>query len=320
MKALNPKIAKIKSLLSEGKADLKSIQTLCKDCRNSSEELSRSDGKLVRNILKINLESEKERLWLASLREIKPLTGENNHQKPQLAQAFQYWSQGDPPASVKANTAVWNKLLSEYEYPNIKTYDKQSALVFLEENQPGLINAFTTAYHYASEADIFRIAYAASNNDCIWIDSDLRAHVNSMDAINKVFTGSRISMFLFRWMSPAITNSFFATHANSPFFKAIVNSMDGYSFRDRPKTGLELINSFGPGQFNKTLNSLLIKKDSNNQSREITPDPIPAFIDNTCSDKWTYYFVSNISLGRKLMKFKHEYKSDRKTGWNEMKF
>ncbi|MCB4393844.1 hypothetical protein FZZ91_00540 [Synechococcus sp. HB1133] len=322
MQKSHEKIFKIKNLLAkgEGQRHLKTLQALCKECRANNEELSRSDGKLLRNILKINLDEGKERLWLASLQEIKISKEDNNNNRSQLAQAFQYWSQGEPPSSVKENTAVWNKLLSDHGYPNIETYSKKSALTFLEENQPGLIDAFTSAYHYASEADIFRIAYAASNNDCIWIDSDLPAHVNSMEAINKVFTGARKSMFLFRWMSPAITNSFFATQANSPFFSAIVSSMKGYSFRNKPKTGLELINSFGPGKFNNMLNIILNNIDARAESRGMMLEPIPSIIDCTERGKWTYYFASNMSLGRKLIKFNHEYKSDRRTGWNEMTF
>ena len=51
-------------------------------------------------------------------------------------------------------------------------FTKDSALAYIKNHCPELVISFTTAFHYAIEADVFRVAYA-QKNDCIWLDSDL---------------------------------------------------------------------------------------------------------------------------------------------------
>lgn len=87
------------------------------------------------------------------------------------AKFVQYWSQGDPPSDIKAIIEMWNNALRLIKMGPICLYSRESALSYIKNNAPDLELPFETAFHYAVESDIFRIAIA-STEPCVWIDSD----------------------------------------------------------------------------------------------------------------------------------------------------
>jgi tetratricopeptide (TPR) repeat protein len=85
--------------------------------------------------------------------------------------AFQYWSQTDIPVEVISVRKQWNKVLTAIGIDPIQHFNKSKARDWIVKNAPQFRVSFDTAFHYAIEADVFRLAYA-SMHDCIWIDSD----------------------------------------------------------------------------------------------------------------------------------------------------
>ena len=175
-------------------------------------------------------------------------------------QAFQYWSQGEPPLEIQRVTQVWNDLLIRLGLSPIQLFDHQRAHHWIEEHCPSLLPAFTTAFHYACEADIFRVAYALSNN-CIWLDSDLYPTVHTEQILQESISGPPSTTLLFAWFKPYLTNAFFVTSKNSPFFKRIVDEMSNFSFEGKDQNGHLIWTSFGPGRYQATLEAWIDRDD-----------------------------------------------------------
>lgn len=94
-----------------------------------------------------------------------------NRNNPPIANPIQYWSQGLPPSDVSAITSEWNSVLQQAELPNIKLFSREMAADYIDKKTPWLKTPFATAFHFALEADIFRIAAAVAEG-CMWLDSD----------------------------------------------------------------------------------------------------------------------------------------------------
>lgn len=169
-------------------------------------------------------------------------------------QPFQYWSQGEPPAEVRKVTETWNYLFRSLEVPPVQLFDKKMARDYIEEFCPGLLIPFVTAFHYAVEADIFRVAFAQKNN-CIWLDSDLYPKVHTKDLLSALLAEPKTTL-LFRWYKPWVTNAFFMTPSSSAFFANILNQTQGIDFRSLPITRETIFNTFGPGRYNANLDDL----------------------------------------------------------------
>lgn len=170
-------------------------------------------------------------------------------------QPFQYWSQGSPPSDLKDLQSKWNQVFQGMDISPIQLFDKVGAAEWIQQNVPELSDAFLSAFHYAVEADIFRIAYALKN-DCIWLDSDLYPTDLSKTILNQSLTNCD-SCFYYREGLPWISNAFFATRSESPFFKKIVQDMSNFSFSNLTPSKQLILQSFGPARFNRTLNYCL---------------------------------------------------------------
>ncbi len=209
-----------------------------------------------------------------------------------LYQPFQYWSQGTQPADIASITDLWNEHFSKKKIEKIIVFNKEMAKRWISLNTPSLEKAFSTAFHFAVEADIFRIAYASKNN-CIWLDSDQYPEANTIS-----FLASKLiscdTLLYFRKDRPWITNAFFATKKNSPFFAKIENDMQGYSFVEKTLDEKQITSSFGPGRFNSTLNDII------NSTREgLYPDSVfsrsptsPVLVSNN----WRFGFCNEYEM------------------------
>ena len=198
-------------------------------------------------------------LWRRSFRLLET-TSEKTASPDLNFQAFQYWSQGEPPLEIQRVTQVWNDLLIRLGLSPIELFDHQRAHHWIEQHCPCLLPAFQTAFHYACEADIFRVAYALSNN-CIWLDSDLYPTVHTEQILQESISGSPSTTLLFAWFKPYLTNAFFVTSKHSPFFKRIVDEMSNFTFEGKDQNGHLIWTSFGPGRYQATLKAWIDRDD-----------------------------------------------------------
>ena len=210
--------------------------------------------KLLNNIYSGD-NSIKKDLWIHSYKSVNQKIVNNGNVISASWQPFQYWSQGDPPDQIKIITSLWNEIFSCIGIAPIKLFDKTKALQYIEQNCPELITSFKTAFHYAVEADIFRIAYAQKKN-CIWLDSDLYPKINTKNSLKLLLAEKKVTL-LFRWMQPAITNAFFIAPSSSLFFKNLINSVKDTDFNSLPKTTKTIFTTFGPWQYGEVLNKFI---------------------------------------------------------------
>lgn len=172
-------------------------------------------------------------------------------------QPFQYWSQGHPPKQILKLTKRWDHALNGIGLKKIIVFDRSSALEWITKNTPEFEESFTTAFHYAVEADVFRIAYALKN-DCIWIDSDMvpNPFTAATLALRLLHSDTTLTM---KAKNPQLTNCFFATKKSSSFFLEIGAKMKNYSFRGKKPSKQLVIETFGPIRYTTTLKALLEK-------------------------------------------------------------
>ena len=237
-------------------------------------------GTFCRSLINCDSTVPKHRLWMRSFH-----LGDNNthnHNNLSSFQPFQYWSQGEPPEDVKELTSMWNALFAELAIPPVRLFDRSEAFSFISEHAPELLHAFNSAFHYAIESDIFRIAFAF-HNDCIYVDADCCPKSHTRKLICN-FSSNKRTTLCFRWFAPWITNSFFMTPAQSPFFRRIIEATQGYSFTGKEKTRKEIFGSFGPARFNEILKTFM------------APESCPKFSENyghlTTSEEWELSFVN----------------------------
>jgi tetratricopeptide (TPR) repeat protein len=162
---------------------------------------------------------------------------------------IQYWSQGTPPADVERLSERMNAELAKAGIGEIQRFDKQSAQAWIAANNPIFTAAFQSAFHYAVEADIFRIAFATKQG-CIWLDSDLVPKEGFVPAIREALR-HQTSLLYLRDDRPWLTNAFFIAQADCPFFQQILKECGPIDLESRPKDRTTVQQTFGPGRYNK---------------------------------------------------------------------
>ena len=232
--------------LSDGVEDLHQIRYLISP---ETPIIKGRTGSFCNELIQCDPAITKQRLWIRSFHTKSVTTGYRKDFADY--QPFQYWSQGTPPHDVQALTLIWNRLFNDLGIRPIRVFDKRDALDFISEYTPELLPAFESAFHYTIESDIFRIAFALFN-DCIYTDADCFPKKETRDLMQTLLAEQTTSL-CFRWFRVWICSGFFATCAQSPFFKRIVDEMNGYSFIGKPRTRKEVFDSFGPARYNATL-------------------------------------------------------------------
>jgi tetratricopeptide (TPR) repeat protein len=171
-----------------------------------------------------------------------------------LPQPIQYWSQGQAPAEIQDISNLWDSILRDYGLASIQHWNRIEALDWISDHTPQFKSAFITAPNYASESDIFRLAFA-SLNSCIWLDSDLYPTSQTTNTLNAAL-GKSCSTLLCAARSPYILNSFFIARKDCPIFKKCASDMSGYTF-DGKQSGQNLTHTtFGPHLYTKVLRSM----------------------------------------------------------------
>lgn len=203
-------------------------------------------------------ESSKRNHWLDSFSihrktRLIPNRETFNHYQP-----FQYWSQGDPPRDVKTVMEKWNLLFNAIGVLPVRLFSKAEAAEYIEAYCPELFTSFMTAFHYAVESDVFRVAFA-QKNDCIWLDSDLFPTGLTKGILVSLLESQKTTL-LFRWFKPYITNAFFITRKADPFFQSILKQTKHIDFRVLPKNKATIFSTFGENRYNSILSRALSAK------------------------------------------------------------
>ena len=122
---------------------------------------------------------------------------------------------------------------------------------------PEFLVSFKTAFHYASEADVFRLAYTSKHNS-IWIDSDLPPSRFIANIIYKILVNYQNTSTLC-WLpdTPNVNNMFFISAIECNFFRTLRNSLKHFDFTSLPKPQSTILNSFGPNKYNSILRELI---------------------------------------------------------------
>lgn len=171
------------------------------------------------------------------------------------ATMIQYWSQGSPPDDVKIVFENWKSLFETEQLGQVELYDRDSAEAWIGENAPEFLRQFSKAFHYAMEADIFRIAYA-SKQPCIYMDIDSWP-LEHTAAILRFALESDVTMLYLRAHRPVIANGFFVSRPDCPFVKELVDQCLAIDLDNLPKDYLVLEGTFGPSRYRKVFTDLL---------------------------------------------------------------
>lgn len=168
---------------------------------------------------------------------------------------IQYWSQGRPPADVLLAIAEWNGILVNLGLPETTVYDRETAGSWIATNAPEFQRAFSDAFHFAMEADIFRIAYA-SKRRCIYIDIDSWPLAHAKDVLHYGVSQPH-SMLYFRAGQPQLNNSFFVAGAGCVFFRELARQCASIDVKHLPQHYMTILETFGPLKYNSVLHAVI---------------------------------------------------------------
>ncbi len=182
---------------------------------------------------------------------------------------IQYWSQGTPPDDVAQIVSRWNALLGAGGLSQVSLFNRDSALNWINSYAPEFAHAFTGAFHFAMESDIFRIAYA-SRRPCIYIDIDSWPLEHTVQILKfGIQTGS--SMLYFRSYRPWVANGFFIARPDCHFFSELVRQCREIDSSSMPKNHATIEGTFGPSRYNNVLYKLLRERKHVRETNAVSP-------------------------------------------------
>ncbi|WP_156318193.1 tetratricopeptide repeat protein [Porphyrobacter sp. AAP60] len=173
---------------------------------------------------------------------------------------IQYWSQGELPEDLSIIFNQWQKLAKELGLGEVNLFNKDSASAWIAEHAPEFSQAFASAFHYAMESDIFRIAYA-SRKPCLYVDSDAWPLPEAAEILRTAMRHGN-TMLYFRAYRPWILNGLFLSYPTCNFIKLLVKQTRNLRFDGLPQNHTTIDAMFGPSRFNDVL-KMLIKSSSN---------------------------------------------------------
>ena len=255
----------------------------------------------------------RKKLWISSF-EITTKT--TNSSTPGIDFVpIQYWSQGKLPPDFEKIRTKWNQVLAYSGQQQIQLFNKSSARDWIASYTPELIKHFDEAPLYAIEADIFRIAFASKNN-CIWIDSDQYPKRFTSQLIQR-WSHDCDTLLMFRWNRPWVTNSFFMTKKNSPLFRTMIEANLSYTFpKKEDLSRKDVLNSFGPGRFNKSLSALISEGRLPTDNAKVLNIIKPVLLTR---DGWKIAFSNETSLCSLKPPFSLKYSGPTKSWHDQVK-
>jgi hypothetical protein len=196
---------------------------------------------------------------------------------------FQYWSQGEPPKAFQEIAAKWNSIFLRVGLQAIRCFDKLTARKWLTDNAPAFLRAFDSAYHYAIEADVFRVAFA-SLTKAIYLDCDNYPTPHTESILREAIQQGN-SLLYFRTHRPALANGFFMSAADCPFFKRLAEKVVDVDFNEKPKDW-RFLYEVGPWIYTKTMDELIA-----NNTHVLSPESSPPNIPRLDFDSFSLGFV-----------------------------
>ena len=181
-------------------------------------------------------------------------TGTETLESGPVPPVIQYWSQGDLPKDFRYLKRRWRELLQPYGINQWIHFDRNKALAWIESEAPQFSLSFRSAFHYAVEADVFRVAYA-SREPLIWLDADLFP-TSSAGRFLRLALNRRVSCVLTRPFAPFLLNGFFSSTPSCRFIQNLAAQCAGIDFSGLPQTGRTITSTFGCDRFNKVLAEL----------------------------------------------------------------
>lgn len=183
----------------------------------------------------------------------------------QPATVIQYWSQGAPPPDVQLVASAWRRLLEREQIGKVELFDRGSAESWIAGNAPEFSAHFSKAFHFAMEADIFRIAYA-SRQRCIYVDVDAWPLEQTAEILKFGLRHDR-SMLYLRSYRPWLGNGFFISAPGCPFFRELAVQCVAIDLDDWPRDRDTILKTFGPIRYN----DVLLKLIENSRASEAIP-------------------------------------------------
>ena len=171
-----------------------------------------------------------------------------------VSPVIQYWSQGDLPKEFRYIQRRWQKLLNPYGINQWIHFDRNKAMAWIESEAPEFLVSFRSAFHYAVEADVFRVAYA-SRKPLIWLDADLFPRPSAGRFLRRALN-RKTSCVLTRPYAPYLLNGFFTSTPSCRFIQNLAAQCAGIDFSELPRTGRTITNTFGCQRFIKVLTEL----------------------------------------------------------------
>ena len=284
---------KLRLLLSHGLTQVASYHAnrLLAQKKNNSNFIfhNNTQGKELDIFTKNIVKSKDDHLCYHWKHSYQTFSGTNTSTSTFKHQPIQYWSQGIPPKQIREITEQWNGELSKIGLKKIAIYDHYSALKWISTHTPGLEEAFRSAFHYAVEADIFRIAFALKN-DCIWIDTDMVIS-QTITATLAQRLESAATTLMFMGARPYLSNCFFATKRSSPFFIKIATAMKYFSFHGKTPSKSLVLDTFGPMRYTNTLASLMKNVVKSDDARDHIYSPLKI-------SNWKINFLNKHTFGK----------------------
>ena len=173
----------------------------------------------------------------------------------QPATLIQYWSQGVPPEDVQLVASAWRQLLAREQIGEIELFDRNTAEAWIAENAPEFSVHFSQAFHFAMEADIFRIAFA-SKRPCVYVDIDAWPLENAAEIVKFGLRQHR-SMLYLRSYIPWLGNGFFISTPTCPFFRELVSQCLAINLGEWVADRDTILKTFGPIRYNDVLLQLI---------------------------------------------------------------
>ena len=166
----------------------------------------------------------------------------------------QYWAQGPLPKELHYIQHRWKALLKPQGIIDWVLFDRDAALAWIEAEAPQFLISFHSAFHFAVEADVFRVAYA-SRMPVIWLDVDLFPTPSAGRFLRRALNRGVTCLFT-RPFAPFLLNGFFSSSPSCRFVQMLAEQCAGIDFSVLPKTGRTITSTYGCDRFNKVLAEL----------------------------------------------------------------
>ena len=222
--------------------------------RLQAERRDRQWQRLLRWRAQLNASCHSQELvrtWRASFA---PPPAQNRLAAGPVPPVIQYWSQGPLPKELLYIQRRWKALLKPQGINDWRLFDRDAALAWIETEAPQFLVSFRSAFHFAVEADVFRVAYA-SRKPLIWLDADLFPTPSAGRFLRQALNRGATCLFT-RPFAPFLLNGFFSSTPSCRFVQMLAEQCADVDFAVFPKTGRTITNAYGCERFNQVLAAL----------------------------------------------------------------